>query len=262
MIRLSAAFSALFLFSCTVKEDRGGCPCRLIVDMSRVLDTETTHSSLWNDGLKLSILTQGSFAAGSDYKYGEVPLELEYSVSRGEATVFAVMGVERGQVSGSQYMLPEGADPDPLFAFSRSVDCSGEEAIVTLGMFKQFARVTVLGLDSLETRLVVAAPFAGLDLTTCSALPGKLRFPLEKDEDGAYRFRLPRQGDDSVSILMYEADGQLEGSLPLGKYLKEAGYDWGAESLSDLSVTIDRMSVSVSISIEGWNNSFESPITI
>ena len=76
------------------------------------------------------------------------------------------------------------------------------------------------------------------------------------------RFRLPRQSGNDILILLYDETGRLDNRIPLGLYLEEIHYDWSAPSLTDVSLYIDRVMASVSISVSGWTYTIEFPYTI
>ena len=82
------------------------------------------------------------------------------------------------------------------------------------------------------------------------------------EADGVCRFRLPRQSGNDIMILLYDESGRLDNRIPLGLYLEEIHYDWMAPSLTDVSLYIDRVMASVSISVSGWTYTIEFPYTI
>ena len=108
----------------------------------------------------------------------------------------------------------------------------------------------------------VTAGCDGLDVLARKALEGPFRFALTLDPDGACRFRMPRQEKDDLKILLWGADGHLENAIPLGAYLTAIGYDWHAPSLSDVSVSVDFVTASISITVGDWSQTIEFPYTL
>ena len=60
---LLAALLALPL-SCSIKEDRSGCPCLLTVDLSRTLDAGITPPSWWDKGLCIVLFKDHTAGSG------------------------------------------------------------------------------------------------------------------------------------------------------------------------------------------------------
>ena len=264
-IRLPALLGAAIslLTACSVKEDRSPCPCLLTVDLSETLNESVTPVSLWDKGLKLSVSDAGKHVFYSaSYDYDSVRPEYCISVNRGDVIVAGILGVDKGLVSGTEYHVSENCQADRLFVSSSMVECEGEESYCALKMYKQYSEIRISGLDSLDYRMEVVAGCAGLDLQTRRALPGQFRYELSCDDDGLCCFRMPRQSDDELQIIMYDASGHMSKSIPLGMYMTDMGYDWDAESLSDVTVNVDKVTVAVTISINGWSGSIKFPFTI
>ena len=261
-LMLEGALILLFS-SCSVKEDRSPCPCLLTVDLSRTLNESITPPALWDRGMSLVLYDSGgSEILKSGYEFESARQTYEYAVPRGDVSISGVMGLKDGFIAGGNYLLPVGKESDRLYVSSGLADCCGEEALFMLEMYKQFSEITVTGLDSFEMRLEATAGSNVLDLKSRKAVPGRFRFDLLADDEGVCRFRLPRQVEDDLQIIMYDADGRLNNSIPLGKYLTDTGFDWDALSLDDVTVNVDRVTVSVSIAISGWSNIYEFPYTI
>ncbi len=251
-----------FLFSCTVKEDRSACPCLLTVDLSKSLDAGITPPSLWDRDLQLFLFPESGEELRQVIRYEEAEPEYVFRVAKGDVGVSGVLGLDSGIVEGCVWTLPEGVQSDGIYVSSDRVSCLGEEARTVLEMNKQFVNVEITGLDSLGRRMEVTAACSGLDLLSCEAVPGRFRCPLACEADGVCRFRLPRQSGNDILILLYDETGRLDNRIPLGLYLEEIHYDWSAPSLTDVSLYIDRVMASVSISVSGWTYTIEFPYTI
>lgn len=255
----SLLFAALLsaMLSCSVKEDRTGCPCLLTVDLSETLDISLTPPSRWDHDLLVTVFPEEEGSLQKRIAYPEAPQECEFKVPKGEVDVTGLLGLDVGILSGSTVRYPEGSESDRLFLSFRRVACLGEEARTSLHMLKQFSNVEIYGLDTFDYRLVASAGSSGLDLLTAQALDGSFRYEIACDEEGVCRFRLPRQGSDDLKILMFDRDGHLDNSIPLGKYLTGIGYDWNAPSLSDVSIHIDFVTASIDITVGDWTQVIE-----
>ena len=94
----------------------------------------------------------------------------------------------------------------------------------------------------------------GFDLHTFTPVPGGFRWEGRAAEgERIVRFRIPRQSDDSLSLSLRH-DGAPAGSYPLGEYIARLGYDWHAEELQDIYVTIDQVLGLVTVSVSDWED--------
>ena len=258
---LLAALLALPL-SCSIKEDRSGCPCLLTVDLSRTLDAGITPPSWWDKGLCIVLFKEHTPFCSDKFKLSDAPLEVDYRVEKGDVGVTGILGLDAGALSGNEIRYREGSQSDRLYVSSRVVPCHGEVARTALEMYKQFSNIEITGLDSFDYRMEVTAGCDGLDILSREALEGSFRFILTCDEEGICRFRMPRQDRDDLKILLWRADGQLDNAIPLGAFLTQIGYDWNAPSLSDVSVHVDFVTASLSITVEDWTQEIEFPYTL
>ena len=261
--RLSSCLLAALLCaaSCSVREDRSGCPCVLVVDLSDALDEARTPPAWWDKGLSLALFREGRCFKQAAFRYEDAGPEWECRVEQGDIGVAGVLGLDAGLTAGTQVQYPEGCESDALYVSSQIVPCYGEEARTRLELYKQFSRVTIEGLETFSASMQVTAVCNGLDLLTRQALEGPFRYPLSCGEDGRCHFRLPRQASDEVRILLLDAQGHLDNAIPLGAYMTEAGYDWDAPSLSDVLVRIDYVTESISVTVDDWTQVIEFPYT-
>lgn len=260
----SLLFAALLALpvSCTIKEDRTDCPCLLTVDLSRTLDAGITPPSWWDKGLQIVLFKDHNPVLKSSLSLSQAQPECDFRVEKGDVGVAGILGLDAGVLSGSEIRYREGCQSDRLYVSSRVVPCYGETARTLLEMYKQFSNIEILGLDSFGLRMEVTAGCDGLDVLARKALEGPFRFALTLDPDGACRFRMPRQEKDDLKILLWGADGHLENAIPLGAYLTAIGYDWHAPSLSDVSVSVDFVTASISITVGDWSQTIEFPYTL
>lgn len=240
--------AALSLAGCSVKEDRGGCPCWLEVAVSgcRTVSRNVTVSA-WNPGML--------FSEGIDVL--DYPDGYERTVPKGYVTVTAFGGRKVQELSGESLVIPAGLPCDSLYAHHSLVDCSGEFARDSVVLHKQFATV-YLRIDNLPEEepypygLILRSAFDGLRLTDCSPHAGTWTLSLDRLPDGTYRFRVPRQGDGSLSFdLLYK--GNKVDEYPIGEHILRAGYSWLSEDLEDIYIGMDYGGSEPRITIEPWD---------
>ena len=264
-IRIKSCLLAAFLVlpvSCSIKEDRSGCPCLLTVDLSRTLDAGITPPSWWDKGLYITLYKDQLSVLQKKYELWDAQPEYDYRVEKGDVGVTGILGLDEGVLSGNEIRYREGNQSDRIYVSSRVVPCYGEADRTALEMYKQFSNIEITGLDSFDYRLEVTAGCDGLDVLERRALSGPFRHVLHCDEDGVCRFRMPRQDKDDLRILLWNASGELDNAIPLGAYMTDIGYDWHAPSLSDVSIHVDFVTASISITVGDWTQVIEFPYTL
>ena len=206
--------SALICSSCSIKEARNACPCRLEID----------YSAFANVAQSVCLELDGRV--------------IERSVSEGQdmAPVFQVPKKESIRVT-----VWSGGQSDSLFLFGASVPGMDETAAVSAVPHKQFASVLlrVFSADDGSVSYTVKSNYSGIDLTTAQAVPGNLVIPLDGYGGGDHIFRLPRQAPESALTLEAGYANGVVQVYPLGEWIKMAGYDWTAADLDDIMVGAD-----------------------
>ena len=245
-IGLLAGLLAGLLPSCSIKEDRGECPCWLQVyagDAGALAPVLTL--SLWN-GDELCRETVPT----------EASLVLDRAVPKGAVTVSAHTPLHRMRREGSLLLIPDGSECDSLFAHHGVVSCGGEAARDTVRLRAQFAvvNIAVVNLEpgvAYPYDLVVRSTVDGYDLLGGSPHAGSHSLPLRPVSEGVYRFRVPRQADGSMMLDLLMG-GTLIDSLPIGEHLVRAGYDWTAPELPEIRIEVDYGRSEPHIVIEPW----------
>ena len=278
----------LFLSSCSIKEDRDGCPCWMTVEMP---------GQAGNDGEKVGQDGRSPVGAGDDrcvvlrlrgnsdedavdYEYQVTEAvrvdvgALEYEVPRGSVGVSAVafgneIPVRAGYdekaagYDGDEIRVPVGEQMDSLYGFFKMYHTRCESVLCDVELHKEFCTVSfTLGEDGYTSpyRIEVWGNVAGVSAWDLMPLDGDFRFAPSL-ENGVYQVRVPRQVDNSLELVMLEIPGQVgyDGErvvvdrLPLGEYIARSGYDWTAEDLDDVNVALDLEMQQVMITVSGWD---------
>ncbi|MBO6082803.1 MAG: hypothetical protein J6P46_07255 [Bacteroidales bacterium] len=234
---------AVWLASCSVLEERAGCPCRLAIDLSAYAPFgRYAEVAVWN---------------GPDAFQETAPAAADWSrdITKGEVLASAWTGQRDGHLSGTQFIVPQGKEPDSLRVWSQWLDCRDEICRVKALPHKQYARVTIrfAGADlPWPYQLYVESDCCGIDLEDLSPLAGDRIFPVGQAADGSFRFDLLRHhAGTTVSLGLYE-DTERADVLPLSEWMRKSGYDWEAEDLADIAFAIDYARSRVLIEIAGW----------
>lgn len=261
------------LCSCTVLEDRDGCPNYLAVDMSGV-DRGIKEWQMWLFNEDGELVFKDTIYRRS---YGE-PYVVE--VPRHTAVRCLMWGNARGATQvretysyGTYLAKLEDVSADSLYFFTDTVDTRGENSSVTVHPSKEFATVDIyvkgwagtdyeasMVLECASSGFYVSREFLGWrSLTTASV-----------HDTGTYytqfRCRMWRQQDTENIILRLKIrdlliDGTLgdiivDKEIPIGEYLFENGYDMQKPSLEDIEMEVDYSYNRFIIRAEDWEATY------
>ena len=273
----------LLLSSCSVKEDRSGCPCWMTVDLSDVAESrrkspevqsniehqDVTKSPESRSNVAENVLVRlrgNSDEDEVDYSYQvtesvRVDAEvLEYEVPRGSVGVSVIKMPDRvghdGIVGydGDEIRVPVGEQMDSLYGFFKMYHTRCESVLCDVDLHKEFCTVSfTLGEDGYSSpyHIEVWGNVAGVSAWDLIPVQGEFRYePVQKN--GVYQVRVPRQEDNSLELVMLE-DSEIVDRLPLGEYIARSGYDWTAEDLADVNVALDLEMQQVMITVSGWD---------
>lgn len=230
-------FFLLAVVSCSVKEDRSGCPCILSLYTSDAA-RKGVLAEVWN---KDFVRVAGGMTEGTG---------LDLEVPRGELVVTACSGLSSCGVFGGVVSIPGGGEMDELLSCRAEIDCSGEVASHILFLHKQYASVCVRIVNFPEAPpylpVRVLGNISGFDLRTGLPVPGEYSYLPPGLPDGSVEFRIPRQTDGSLVLQIAGRD------LPIGEIIGRSGYDWNEADLDDIYVWLDYGKSTVKLWISDW----------
>ena len=263
----------LLLSSCSVKEDRSGCPCWMAVEMPEQVGHD--GGQVDNDDCVVLRLRGNSDEDEVDYAFKMTETvntevgALEYEVPRGSVGVSVIGMPDRvghdgiAGYDGDEIRIPVGEQMDSLYGFFRMFYTRCESVLCDVELHKEFCTASfTLGEDGYTSPydIEVWGNVAGVSAWDLMPLKGKFRYaPVQKN--GVYQVRVPRQEDNSLEMVMLEMPDQVEHDgervvvdrLPLGEYIARSGYDWTAEDLADVNVALDLEMQQVMITVSGWD---------
>ena len=278
----------LFLSSCSIKEDRDGCPCWMTVEMpgqaghdgEKVGQDGRFPVGAGDDGTVVLRLRGNSDEDAVDYEYQVTEAvrvdvgALEYEVPRGSVGVSAVAfgneipgragydGLKAGY-DGDEIRVPVGEQMDSLYGFFKMYHTRCESVLCDVELHKEFCTVSfTLGEDGYSSpyHIEVWGNVAGVSAWDLMPVQGEFRYaPMQKN--GVYQVKVPRQVDNSLELVMleipdqvgYDGERAVVDRLPLGEYIARSGYDWTAEDLDDVNVALDLEMQQVMITVSGWD---------
>lgn len=250
------------LCSCSVKEDRSGCPCVLELDFS------SADGNLL-DSLSVSIVEEDELLHAAfvpAYRYGEIyRTEVRKSVLMLNVYAF-------GEDSGGKWPLlsahrsgmdiPQGDECPPVYMHCSTIDARAELRREKVVPRKNFCTLGITMQSEGECPLIleIDGNVSGYGRDGRPAA-GRFIFRPETDGQGRCSVRIPRQTDGSLRLRISDEDDVLR-DFALGEYIIESGYDWEAEDLEDVEITVDYAKTGVRFVIRGWEETIEFEIII
>ena len=264
-LRAGAAAVLCFwlLLSCSVKEDREGCPCFLTLDLEAVETAGLVKKGL--DSLVLAVSAGDGFYVEDGFDLREIVTEYELAVPKSKIDVVAACGTGLAELSRRGVLIPEGNECPALYLFSDSFSALAGEMRRVVRLHKEYCMLTV----SMKTSFnAVARPYrirlegnvagCSMDGTPAEGLFNCFSSP---SAGGLCHLNVPRQRDGSLRLEVYFLDSDEVRSFPVGEYILESGYDWTARDLEDVSVEMDFSRSSLTVSTSKWKKTLSFEIT-
>ena len=237
------------MLSCSVKEDRTDCPCRMILDFSQV-DTSKVKS------LNILVTSDDGMVLNEVVSSEDFLSEYVRDVPHGRLRVNVWGGGEVRAHGGYGIVIPYGCECPPLYMDSFEGDAGGESFRKVVNLHKNHCQLTVLieGMETMPYSLTFSGNVDGYGLDglpstgdfSCVAYPG---------DDGGSQALLPRQLDSSL-LLEIDDNSSTVKTFAVGEYIAGSGYDWSAENLDDITIVLDYYVTYIKITIQGWDKEY------
>lgn len=256
-ILLSAFLVAIFTVctACTVKEDRNPCPCSLTVTFSDPDATGSVELLGWDSETVFR----------EQVRIEDCQPEWRKPIRKGVFILSACKGLANGSIpTGHEIRIPVNSQADSLYAFFEEVDATGDYAHANILFHKQFATVFLDILKTEETirtyRFQVEGNTCGFDALDFSPVTGSFQFaPIPATGETVISFRIPRQADDSLEITIYPENAPAI-QFPLGEYIRQLGYNWKAEDLQDIFISLDLAQGLADLRVADWEEGKAFPL--
>lgn len=252
---LSAVILLAAIAGCSVKEERGTCPCRLFLDMAEVDFSVIVPLSIYvvsDEGIEHEALLD----------VDDAPDVYEAFVPRTELSVVGWGGAQ-GYVSDRGLHIPLGYDCPPVYIHSSSVQAEGEAVYDIVSLRKNHCVLNVYFIDIDGVSLMtVRGGVSGFDMYG-KPMPGdfKVSCQIGHEDFSSVQFCLPRQMGDPLYLDVVGVDGKIR-TFPLHEYISAAGYDWSEPDLKDLDLTLNYTLTSMSLAVLGWDEEFTFDVVI
>lgn len=243
------------VMSCSVKEDRGECPCRLVLDMGEV-DTSVVKYA------ELVLTASDGFCRRDTLVAEDFDLEHMVEVPRGYVAVGVYCGALGSVDDGGRLEIDYGNECPYVYMHSSLVLAEGETTEETVRMRKNHCVVTlqVQSDTYFPFRMEAKGRVDGYDREGMPS-EGDFMYAMYADDEGVCQFTLPRQTDPSLVLEIYD-DTDVIRSFALGEYVAASGYDWKEEDLRDITVSLDYALTRVVISVADWSEEYVFDVVI
>lgn len=241
MIKFARIGRALFLVICfgtasCIKEDRTVCPCVLSIEVSG-MPAYPVNLALTGSGYSETIQALCDTV-------------ITVPVPKSGVNLVAIAGTSLPP--GNSVSIPLGYDCPPLYFSKEWIDTHADETSVEVKLHKHFCGLS-LSFDGPPGWgepywAVVRGRVDGLSLEG-EPRTGDFSCRLDAGND----IRLPRQYPEEELWMDITMPDKVVRSFALGNYMLDAGYDWKAPDLDDLSLQIDLSVTAITISTDYWS---------
>lgn len=251
------AFSGclMLVLSCSVKENREMCPCRLVLDMEDV-DTSVVKYA------ELVVSTPGGFLTRRTLGTEDFVPDYMVDVPREEVGVGVYFGAGDCVDDMGRLGIEYGNECPQVYMHSSVVKAEGESICEKVMMRKNHCTMSiqVKTQKKFPFRLEVKGRVDGYESGGVLS-EGDFMYAMYTGEDGTCSLTLPRQKDSSLLLEVHDDTHTLK-TFALGEYVAASGYDWNESDLKDIAVSLDYALTRVVISVEDWDKEYVFDVTI
>lgn len=241
--------------SCSIKEDRDVCPCRLVLDMHEV-DTSVVKC------VELVVSASGSFVARDTLEVDEFASGYVVDVPREDIAVGVYFGASDNVDDLGGLDIEYGEECPQVYMHSSFVKAEGEMVRENVLMRKNHCIMTIQVESEKEFPFSLEAK-GNIDGYEAGGKPsvGEFMYAMHADVSGTCTLTLPRQTDESLVLEVHDETGALK-VFALGEYVAASGYDWQEDNLRDITVCIDYSLSHVVIQVAGWREEYVFEVVV
>ena len=235
--RTAPVFLLLFLIiswaSCTVREDRSKCPCRLSISFISVPEGGASVRIDDGNSLRGMNITRDT---------------LLYADAAGPRTLLTAHTAPSWSTDG--YRIPEGEQCPELYLSTRMVNTACESQELSMTLRKCFCWMSLNVRGEKGSQSPYSFRVRG-NVNGVNADGSPSAGPFSCEVPPSLTLRLPRQLDGSLLLDIVAGNGTVR-TFPLGRYLSEAGYSWLTPDLEDVSLDVELSVTKIYLTIDGW----------
>lgn len=243
--------------ACSVKEDRLECPVYVTVLTDQFVIRGMNEGKVSFSSAHLIDREDISFLSFLRDGYRQA-CPREYA----RAAVFS--GAENYTLGEDAMQVTPGQQAGLLWAYGETFSANSDEYIIDAEPHKQYCLVRFLFDDSPTApsdyawRFRIKAACSGLNIYTLEPLDGEYSCCVGPNAVGAWYGVIPRQKANELLLEVYlpdsddEQTGRTDYVIDLGRKFEAMGYDWTAEDLRDVTVSVGFASADISIRVQEW----------
>ena len=245
----------MLVVSCSVKEDRKMCPCRLVLDMAEV-DTSVVKYA------EIVVTAADGYGFRDTLRVEDFEKGYVAKVPCGDVGVGVYCGASGNVDDQGNLLIAYGDECPQVYMHSSHLVAQGETCVESVAMRKNHCIMTIQVQSEKEFPFRLEAR-GGVDGYEPGGKPsdGDFMYAMGTDENGSCRLVLPRQKDNSLVLEVHD-DSQTLKSFALGEYVAASGYDWDEDDLKDISVSLDYALTKVVIAVADWEEEYVFDIDI
>lgn len=252
---LAAVSCALLLSSCAVKEDRSSCPCLLVLDFSGT-DTSVVNMA------EVVVMEEPDILSADTVEVSRLGGFYRTSVPRRSLHLKVWSGTDSLSSDGI-LTIPLGRDCPPVYMHDSDILPQNERYDKVVRMRRNHCRlkIQIEGSHEFSYGLRLEGNVAGYD-SHGDPMTGEFSYVVPYDEFRMeYLAVLPRQSDASLMLYIDDGDTSVK-AFALGQYIVSGGYDWTADDLEDISVSIDFAQTEVLVTVDGWESVYDYDVEL
>ena len=242
--------------SCSLKEDRDGCPCHLIIGLDNAVGNGNADIFIFQDGEE--VLTDNVVPA--DYPEG-----YRHEAGRRPASVTVIQGLKENIIHEGRLVIKNGNDADRLFLYNETLQCGSETVRAVADLHQNWTTLEIslaaeAGEDSPagNVRIDISGGICGMDLRNGSPVRGDFQCIARLADSGfaVYAVNLPRQISSEDEILIaVSRNGKELFSCDISEAISRTGFDWSKPDLDDIRLRLDYISALFDVEIAEWETS-------
>ena len=242
--------------SCSLKEDRDGCPCHLIIGLDNAVGNGNADIFIFQDGEE--VLADNVVPA--DYPEG-----YRHEAGRRPASVTVIQGLKENIIHEGRLVIKNGNDADRLFLYNETLQCGSETVRAVADLHKNWTTLEIslaaeAGEDSPagNVRIDISGGICGMDLRNGAPVRGDFQCIARLADSGfaVYAVNLPRQISSEDEILIaVSRNGKELFSCDISEAISRTGFDWSKPDLDDIRLRLDYISALFDVEIAEWETS-------
>ena len=242
--------------SCSLKEDRDGCPCHLIIGLD---------NAVGNGNADIFIFQDGEEVLADNVVPAYYPEGYRHEAGRRPASVTVIQGLKENIINEGRLVIENGNDADRLFLYNETLQCGSETVRAVADLHKNWTTLEIslaaeAGEDSPvgNVRIDISGGICGMDLRNGAPVRGDFQCIARLADSGfaVYAVNLPRQISSEDEILIsVSRNGKELFSCDISEAISKTGFDWSKPDLDDIRLGLDYISASVNVEIAEWETS-------